>query len=163
MTKKTLQTPPKWDLSDFYSSTKDKKIAADIKKIETKEFVKNYSGKIAKLNASNLYIAIKKYEEISEIIGKISSFAQLLYASDLSNQINVAFNQNTSETLSKFESDLVFFTLELNKIEDKKITTLLKNSDLKKYQPLIRDIRQFKKYQLFEELEKFSLEFIGNS
>ena len=62
MTKKTLQTPPKWDLSDFYSSTKDKKIAADIKKIETetKKFVKNYSGKIAKLNASDLYIAIKK-------------------------------------------------------------------------------------------------------
>jgi len=160
MTKKTLQTPPKWNLSDFYSSTKDKKINADIKKIEieTKKFVKNYSGKIAKLNASNLYIAIKKYEEISEIIGKISSFAQLLYASDLSNQINVAFNQNTSETLSKFESDLVFFTIELNKIEDKKITTLLKNSDLKKYQSLIRDIRQFKKYQLSEELEKFSLE-----
>jgi oligoendopeptidase F len=160
MTKKTLQTPPKWDLSDFYSSTKDKKITADIKKIEieTKEFVKNYSGKIAKLNASDLYIAIKKYEEISEIIGKVASFAQLLYASDLSNQINVAFNQNTSETLSKFESDLVFFVIELNKIEDKKIITLLKNSDLKKYQPLIRDIRQFKKHQLLEELEKFSLE-----
>jgi oligoendopeptidase F len=160
MTKKTLQTPPKWDLSDFYSSTKDKKITADIKKIETetKKFVKNYSGKIAKLNAFDLYIAIKEYEEISEIIGKVSCYAQLLYASDLSNQINIAFNQNTSETLSKFESDLVFFTIELNKIEDEKITTLLKNSDLKKYQPLIRDIRQFKKYQLSEELEKFSLE-----
>ena len=160
MTKKTLQTLPKWDLSDFYSTTKDKKITADIKKIEieTKEFVKNYSGKIAKLNASDLYIAIKKYEEISEIIGKVASFAQLLYASDLSNQINVAFNQNSSETLSKFESDLVFFVIELNKIEDKKIITLLKNSDLKKYQPLIRDIRQFKKHQLLEELEKFSLE-----
>lgn len=35
---------------------------------------------------------------------------------------------------------------------------MLKNSELKKYQPFIRDIRSFKKHQLSEELEKFSLE-----
>ena len=157
---KLKNTPPSWDLSDFYSSITDKKIAADIKKIttDTKKFVSEFLGKVSKLSAPQLFRAIKKYEEISEKIGKVSCYAQLLYASDLSNQDNVAFHQNISETLSKFESDLIFFTLELNKIDDKKIATLLKNSDLKKYQPFIRDLRSFKKHQLSEELEKFSLE-----
>ncbi len=159
MTKK-LTKIPSWDLSDFYSSCQDKKIAADIKIIAgaTQKFVNEFLGKVKNLDAEKLFLAIKKYEEISEKIGKISSYAQLLYASDLSNQANIAFNQNTSETLSKFESELVFFTLELNQIDDKKITTFLKKPSLKKYQPFIRDLRTFKKYQLSQELEKFSLE-----
>ncbi|MBP7709535.1 MAG: M3 family oligoendopeptidase [Rickettsiales bacterium] len=157
---KKTNTPPSWDLSDFYASPKDKKIATEIKKIadDTKKFTKEFCGKVSKLSAPQLFAAIKKYEEICEKIGKISSYSQLLYASDLSNQTNIAFHQNTSESLSKFESELIFFTLELNKIDDKKIATLLKNSELKKYQPFIRDTRAFKKYQLSEELEKFSLE-----
>ena len=155
MTKKTQQTPPNWDLSDFYNSPKDKKIDTEIKKIsqETKNFVTDFCGKIEKLSAPKLFLAIQKFEEICEKIGKISSYSQLLYASDLSNQENLAFHQNTSERLNKFESELVFFSLELNKIGDKKIVTLLKN-----YQPFIRDTRAFKKHQLSEELEKFSLE-----
>lgn len=160
MSKKNLQQIPSWNLSDFYSSIKDKKISLDLKKIATdsEKFTKTFSGKITNLNASQLFSAIKNYEEIAEEIGKISSYSYLIYASDLSNHTNVSFYQNISEALNKFESQLVFFTLELNKIDDKKLTILLKNSDLKKYQPFIRDIRTFKKHELSQELEKFSLE-----
>jgi len=159
-TKKTVSKIPNWNLSDFYSSISDKKIAADLKKIESdaKNFAKKFSGKIAKLSAPELLVAIVAYEKICELIGKVSSFAQLVYAADLSNQKNIAFNQNTQETLSKSETELVFFSLEINKIEDKKLATLLKNASLKKYEPFIRDTRQFKKHQLSQDLEKFSLE-----
>ncbi len=107
-----------WDLSDFYSSITDKKIAADIGQIEkdVADFIRQYSDKITKINASQLFTAIEKYEKICEKIGKISSYSYLVYASDLSNQANISFHQNISETLSKSESQLVFFTLELNKI-----------------------------------------------
>lgn len=157
---KKLTNLPSWDLSDFYSSIKDKKISAELNqiKIDAKKFNKDFHGKTFTLNASQLFKAIKKYEEISEKIGKISSYSYLIYASDLSNHANLAFHQNTSEALNKFESDLIFFTLELNKIDDKKLAILLKDSQLKKYQPFIRDIRAFKKYELSQELEKFSLE-----
>ena len=158
--KKVSEKIPNWNLADFYSSISDKKIASDLKKVEAdaKNFSKKFSGKIAKLSANQLLEAIIAYEKICELIGKISSFAQLVYAADLSNQKNIAFNQNTSEALSKFETELVFFSLEINKIDDKKITLLLKNSDLKKYEPFIRDTRSFRKHQLSGELEKFSLE-----
>jgi oligoendopeptidase F len=151
---------PSWDLSDFYTSIKDKKITADLKKlaVESKKFAKDFAGKVTKLNAAQLLNAIKKYENISENLGKISSYSYLIYASDLSNQANLAFYQNTSETLSKLESDLVFFSLELNQISDKNLAVLLKNAALKKYQPFIRDTRAFRKYQLSHQLEKLSLE-----
>lgn len=153
---KNLKNVPEWNLSDFYSSPKDKRISLEIKNIEkaSEKFSKDFVGKISKLSPSQLLKAIQTYEKISEQIGKISSYSYLIYAADLSNQANISFYQNTSETLSKFESQLIFFTLELNKIDEKK----LKSSELKKYQPFIRDSRAFKKYQLSNELEKFSLE-----
>lgn len=152
--------PPSWDLSDFYSSINDKKIDEDLKKIADLilEFSKNFLGKIVNLSASDLTLAISQYEKILEKIGKISSYSYLIYASDLSDQKNISFYQNITEKLSKSEAELVFFTLEINKISEQKIAILLKNSNLRKYQPFIRDIRAFRDHQLSPELEKFSLE-----
>jgi len=154
------QTAPKWDLSDFYNSINDKKITLDLQKIanECEIFSKEYQAKITKINAKNLYVAIKKYEEISEKIGKIATYAYLVYASDLSNQNNIAFYQNISEKLSVFENQLVFFTLEINQIDNKNFQKLLQDNQLKIFQPFLRDIRIFKDYQLSQELEKFSLD-----
>lgn len=158
---KINQTLPRWDLSDFYSSIEDKKITTDLEKIakDLKSFSAKYCNQLAKLSADNLAKAINEYEKISEAITGISSYSYLIYTSDLSNQKYLAFYQNISEKLSKYESELVFFALELNDIEQKKIDSCLKNSTaLKKYQPFIRDVRFFKKHQLSKELEKFSLE-----
>lgn len=152
---------PKWDLSDFYSSISDKKIEKDFDfvKKEALNFEKKYCKKIAKLNAKSIFEAITNYQEISEILGKISSFSYLIYASDLSNKKNLEFYQNISEKITKIEKNLVFFNLEINEISDLALEKLLKNSkDLAKFQPFLRDIRIFKKHQLNFELEKFSLE-----
>ncbi len=153
---KNLKNIPTWNLADFYSSIEDKKISTDLKKIEkdAKKFVSDFAGKINKISAPKLFEAIQTYEKICENIGKISSYSYLIYAADLSNQKNISFYQNISEALSGIESQLIFFTLELNEIDEKK----LKNTALKKYQPFIRDSRIFKKHQLSNELEKFSLE-----
>jgi oligoendopeptidase F len=155
-----IDQAPTWNLCDFYSAIEDQKITTEIKSIDlaSKKFAKKYEGQIAKINSDELFTAVREYEKISEKIGKISSYSYLVYASDLSHQANLAFYQNTSEKLSEFESKLIFFTHEINEIDDKKITKLFKDSDLKKYQPFIRDCRTFKKYQLSQELEKFALE-----
>lgn len=156
---KTIKAP-NWDLSDFYASIEDEKINLDLVKISKncEKFVKDFSQKVVKLDAKNLNLAIKKYEEIAENIGKISSYAYLIYASDLSNHKHIAFFQNISEKLNEFQSKLVFFTLELNEISDANLKKLLLDEKLKKYQPFIRDCRAFKKHQLSKDLEKLSLE-----
>ena len=151
---------PNWDLSDFYSSISDKQINRDLDEIKkrSEDFEKKYQDKISEITGSDLYSAIKEYEDVSEIMGKLISYAYLNYASDLSNQDYVSFYQNISEKISEYESKFIFFTLGINNLEDDKIANLLKDQDLAKYSPFIRDLRTFKKYQLSEELEKFSLE-----
>lgn len=161
---------PQWNLNDFYSSITDPKIAKDFKKIGEMidEFEQEFQGKISKLkgekSAKQLFLAIQKYEKISEAIGKISSYSYLVYASNLSDQNNLSFYQNSCEKLSCLESKLVFFTLEINEISDatlKQMLGSLENKGTKNlhfYQPFLRDCRIFKKHQLSKELEKFNLE-----
>jgi oligoendopeptidase F len=159
MAKKNLKnTSPKWDLSDFYSSIKDKKIDQDIEKISSDSavFIKKYQNKIITISAENLFQAIEFYQEISEQIAAISTYSYLIYASDLSNSKNISFYQNISEKLSELESKLIFFTLEINQIEEKKLTKFLSDKKLKKYSPFLRDVRVFKDHQLSQELEKYS-------
>ncbi|MES2677963.1 MAG: M3 family oligoendopeptidase [Pseudomonadota bacterium] len=162
MTKtKKLNNLPNWDLTDFYKSITDKKIAEDFKlagDLATK-FKKNYQGKLSGISAINLAKAIKEYEKISELLGKISSFAYLNYATNLNSPKDTAFYQDSSEKINDISSLMVFFELEINQIEDKKLSALIKdNKDLQRYQPYLRDVRVFKKYQLSEELEKMLLE-----
>ena len=88
---------------------------------ECEIFCQKYQNKIAKIDAKNLFKAIENYENISEKIGKISSYSYLVYASDLSNQKHLIFYQNISEKLSIFENKLIFFTLEINNIDEKNI------------------------------------------
>lgn len=158
---KKLKNLPVWDLTDFYSSIEDKKIADDLQQISqaAQQFAKQYAKKITKLNGKDLAASIKQYEKVAELIGKVSSYAYLIYASDLSNAKHLAFYQNISEKISEYETHLVFFSIELNKISDKQLATLYQESPaLVKYQPFIRDVRSFKKHQLSQELEEYGLE-----
>lgn len=152
---------PRWDLTDLYPEIDSKAVTDDISRAENMaiEFERQYKGNITDISAIKLANAIQKYEEISEIQGKLASFAYLNYASDLSNPKYTSFYQDISEKINKISAYLVFFSLEINKISDQNLTKLLKESqDLKKYQPYLRDVRSFKKYQLDEDLEKLFLD-----
>ncbi|MFT6219772.1 MAG: oligoendopeptidase F [Rickettsiales bacterium] len=152
---------PNWDLTDFYAGISDKKITedfADAKKLADK-FKTQYQGKLKEISADEFAKGIKEYEEISEILGKVSSFAYLNYTTNLNNQKDAAFYQDSSEKINDIYSLLVFFDLEINQIDDKTLNYLIKqNKDLQKYQPYLRDVRVFKKYQLSEDLEKLLLD-----
>lgn len=152
---------PNWDLSDFYSSIKDKKINEDLTESRNKtlSFVKKYQNKIKDLSADDLFKAIKKYEELSENLAKISAYSYLSYAADLANKDILSFYQNISEKIAEIYKELIFFGLEINEIAEKDLTEKLKLSkELHHYQPFLRDIRNFRKYQLSQDLEKFNIE-----
>ena len=52
---------PAWDLSDYYTSMKDAKIAEDLESYRqgTEEFAKRYKGKLAELSAEEFLAAAK--------------------------------------------------------------------------------------------------------
>ena len=76
----------------------------NIKKIIGLETNKKYKDKIAVLNGNELALAIKEYEDIEEIMGRLMSFAYLNYAADLSDSENTGFYQNTSETINEIST-----------------------------------------------------------
>ncbi|MFT7087136.1 MAG: oligoendopeptidase F [Rickettsiales bacterium] len=158
---KDLGILPNWDLTDFYDGITDKKITTDFTNSAklAEEFKIEYQGKLAEISADDFAQAIKEYEGISEILGKISSFSFLNYTTNLNNQKYTAFYQDCSEKINNIFSNLVFFELEINAIDDGKLENLInQNKYLQKYQPYLRDVRVFKKYQLSEDLEKLLLE-----
>ncbi|MFT5702701.1 MAG: oligoendopeptidase F [Rickettsiales bacterium] len=158
---KDLGILPNWDLTDFYDGITDKKITTDFANSAklAEEFKIEYQGKLAEISADDFAQAIKEYEGISEILGKISSFSFLNYTTNLNNQKYTAFYQDCSEKINNIFSNLVFFELEINAIDDGKLENLInQNKYLQKYQPYLRDVRVFKKYQLSEDLEKLLLE-----
>lgn len=156
-----LENMPSWNLSDLYPSIDSKELKDDIARSEKRavNFAKKYNGKINDLEANQLYLCIKEYEEITELIGKLGSYASLKYAEDLSVDENVKFYQKISELSSKLYSQIVFFQLELNEIPESKLKGFYETSEkLKYYKPFIDDSRVFKPHQLSEQLEKLMIE-----
>ncbi len=147
---------PSWNLKDFYESYDSAKVQQDIKMAKSKiaKFVKDYSGKVAKLTPKEFLKSISEYEQISDLLGKLGSYAQLLYAADMSKPAIAQFYQNIQETLTVLSSDLLFYTLSINKISDAQAKKLFSSSELAHYAPWLRELRALKPYQLSDEIEK---------
>ena len=147
---------PIWDLSDLYESIESKKIGSDLEFVETraKEFAENYEGKIYLLKGSSLLAAIEQLEIIDERMDKILSFAHLLYTENVEDVKNKVFFQQMQEKITKISSSLIFFTLELNSIEETQINKLFNFEGLKKFKTWIEISRAYKPHLLDKKLEK---------
>ncbi len=155
--KNSAEALPRWNLKDLYPGINSKEVEADIAKVAKKcaAFAKAYDGKVVKLDAEGLGKAIAEFEQIQELMGKLGSYAQLVYAEDMNNPANGQFYQNISEQLTTIGSQILFFTLHLNKISDKQLSDALKKSKkLAYYAPWLREVRQFRPYQLNDDLER---------
>ena len=153
---KKLGKLPVWKLKDLYSSQNDKNLSTDLNNIkkETKKFEKKYFNKIKLLSAEKLLEAIVKLEKIDIWMDKILSYAHLLVAENGNNEKNKIFYQKMQETITNYASSIIFFTLELNQINENKLKSLLTNHKLKKYKNWISNKRSFKPYQLDLKIEK---------
>jgi oligoendopeptidase F len=147
---------PVWDLSHMYNSIDSKKIESDLNFIETKakEFEKKYEGKISLLAPQSLLIAIEELELIEERMDKLISYAHLLYAENIENEKNKIFFQQIKEQITNFSSLLIFFSLEINSIDENKLKKLFQFKKLNKFKTWIEISRTYKPHQLDKNLEK---------
>ena len=149
---------PTWNLTDLYSSPTGTDLDADLKRAtqDAEAFAKDYEGKIAGLDGKTLGAAPSRASRrCQDLMGRIGSYAQLYYAQDQADPKRGQFAQNVSEKLTDIGSKLLFFQLELNKIEDADLAAKLEDPALAKYAPWLRDVRLFRPHQLSDELEKF--------
>jgi oligoendopeptidase F len=156
MTANTKELPT-WDLSDLYAGIKDPAIRADIDEVKKRSeaFRTDYQGKLSEIGGDALAAAIAEYEAISEICGKIGSFAQLLYAGDSSDPAIGQFYQSVREDLTAISSVTLFFGLELNRIDEEVLSAKYDESAaLRRYRPWLDENRAFRPHQLSDEVEQ---------
>jgi oligoendopeptidase F len=153
----TAQTLPVWDLSDLYHAPDSPEIQADLSAAEASamDFKVRFAGQLASSPGSVLAAAVEEYERIEEILGRVMSYAQLLFSSDSSNSVYGQFYQTMSERVTEIGSHLVFFTLEVNRLDDATFERELNaDSGLARYRSWLRDLRVFRPHQLSDEVEK---------
>ncbi|MCB4455840.1 M3 family oligoendopeptidase [Leisingera sp. McT4-56] len=149
---------PEWDLSDLYASEDAPELARDLDWLEKEcaAFAADYEGKLADLDADGLLECVQRNEKINNIAGRIMSFAGLRYYQLTTDADRAAFLSDCQEKVTIATTPLVFFTLELNRIEDDAMQAhLAANTELARYASVFRRIRAMKPYQLSDELEKF--------
>ncbi|MBY6139195.1 M3 family oligoendopeptidase [Leisingera daeponensis] len=149
---------PEWDLSDLYNSEDAPELARDLDWLqqECAAFAADYEGKLAELDADGLLECVQRNEKINNIAGRIMSFAGLRYYQQTTDADRAAFLSDCQEKVTIATTPLVFFTLELNRIEDDAMQAHLEaNAELARYASVFRRIRAMKPYQLSDELEKF--------
>jgi len=149
---------PEWDLSDLYTGEDAPELKRDLDWLEQAcaSFAADYEGKLANLDAAGLLDCVLRNERINMIAGRIMSFAGLRYYQLTTDAGRAKFMSDMQEQITNFTTPLVFFTLELNRLEDTHLDGLLEqNADLARYKPVFDRIRAMKPYQLSDELEKF--------
>jgi oligoendopeptidase F len=155
-----LDALPEWNLSDLYPSPDSAAFVADLKKAEehTLAFAKAWLGRLADLPPRELASAIAAYDSLSDLMGRIGSYAQLLYVGDTADPIRAKFYGDVSDKLTELSSHLLFFELELNKIEDVALFQAMQEPTLAHYKPWLDNLRMEKPFQLDDKLEKLFLE-----
>jgi len=149
---------PEWDLSDLYTSEEAPELARDLDWLEGEcaSFATDYEGKLHSLDAEGLLRCVHRNEQISAIAGRIMSFAGLRYYQMTIDAERAKFMSDAQEKITRFTTPLVFFTLELNRLDEAHLQGLLAaNTDLARYAPVFERIRAMKPHQLSDEMEKF--------
>jgi len=147
---------PQWDLNDLYPGPDSAELKRDLAEADSsaQRFQAAHQGKLAGMAGAELGAAVREYERIQELLGRVLSYASLRYADNQSDPENGRFFQNMQEKATDISTRLLFFTLELNRIEDTTLNDKLRAPELAHYAPWLRDLRAFRPYQLSDELEK---------
>ena len=150
------ETLPTWDLSDLYPAPDSSATMDDFTRAEqrAKAFSTAYAGRLADLPGAALAAAIAEFEVIEEILGRLASYAGLLFAGDSTDPSVGKFYQTVNERVTAIGSDLIFFTLELNRLDDAVLERKLVDPAAARYRPWLRDLRVFRPHQLDDQLEK---------
>lgn len=157
----TLGVLPVWDLTDLYRGMDAPEVQADFAAAaaQSEAFEGRYKGRLQELSelsdgGAKLAEAVAEYERVEEILGRLGSYAGLVYSSDTSDPVRAKFYGDVQERLTAISTRLLFFELELNRLDDATLARLLQTPALAVYRPWLEDLRLERPYQLEDRIEK---------
>ncbi len=152
---------PEWNLADLYAGLDDPAIARDLDRADSESaaFEEAYKGKLADLagapgGGAALAEAVRRYEALDDLMGRLGSYAGLVHAGDTVDPARTKFYGDVQERLTAASTHLLFFTLELNRIDDGVIDAAMADPALGHYRPWIEDVRRYRPYQLEDRVEQ---------
>ena len=152
---------PEWNLADLYSGIDAPEVTRDLAKMDAEcvAFETDYKGKLEEQTAKEgggkwLAEAVRSYEAIDDLAGRLGSYAGLVHAGDSVDPAITKFYGDVSERLTNASVHLLFFALELNRVDDAVIERAMQAPGLAHYRPWIEDLRKDKPYQLEDRVEQ---------
>jgi oligoendopeptidase F len=152
---------PEWNLADLYTAIDAPEVARDLDKLDADcaAFENAYKGQIAERIARSdggewLAEAIRSYEAIDDLAGRLASYAGLAHAGNTVDPAISKFYGDVSERITAASIHLLFFALELNRVDDAVIERAMAVPSLDHYRPWIEDLRKDKPYQLEDRVEQ---------
>ncbi len=149
---------PVWNLDDLYPGNDSNELKLDLAKAsaEARAFEADYKGKLEALAKSGgLVEAIRRYEALGDLTGKLGSYAFLQYVRNTQDGDKVKFLGDLSQALTDLSTGLIFFGLELNRIDEAVLEQALDgDAELGRYRPWFAELRKAKPYQLEDRIEE---------
>jgi oligoendopeptidase F len=152
---------PEWNLNDLYAGLDDPAIQRDLDRADAEcaAFEETYKGKLDAMARGTdagaaLAVAVQRYEAIDDLIGRIASYASLVHAGDTVDPARTKFYGDVQERMTAASTHLLFFTLELNRIDDAMLEAAMAGPALGHYRPWLEDVRRYRPYQLEDRIEQ---------
>ena len=152
---------PEWNLNDLYPGLDSPELKRDLEQADADcaLFEEAYKGRLAALAAGDraghmLADALRQYEAIDDRLGRLISYASLVYAGNTIDPVRAKFYGDVQERITAASLHLLFFTLELNRIDDAQLDAAMRDPALGHYRPWIEDVRKEKPYQLEDRVEE---------
>ena len=147
---------PEWNLADLYPAPDSPALGRDIARAdrETQSFAEKWRGRLADLSGAELATAIAGYEALSDLLGRIGSYASLHYVGDTTDPARQKFYGDINQRLNDLTTRLIFFELELNRIDDRHLERALAVPALAHYRPWLEDLRKERPHQLDDRIEQ---------
>jgi len=152
---------PEWNLDDLYSGLDDPAIKRDLAQVDADcvAFETDYKGKLGEIaggpgGGATLAEAVRRYEAIDDLMGKLGSYAGLVHAGNTVDPARTKFYGDMQERMTAASTHLLFFTLELNRVDDTVLESAMADRALNHYRPWLEDVRRYRPYQLEDRVEQ---------
>ena len=129
----------RWDLSDLFASHDDERIETTLNECRknAKAFAEQFRPAMAEpksLSAETLLRALQSLEKIYEALGRVGSYAGLLYAADTTKAEYQDLEQRVEQRSTEIRNLLLFFELAWLKVDDEVAQKLIGESQLKSFE-----------------------------
>jgi oligoendopeptidase F len=146
-----------WDLSDLFASHDDPRIDATLADCQRR--AQNFASRFRfdgqnELTAGKLRAALEELAILYEALGRVGSYAGLLYAADTARPEYQDLDQRIEQRSTEIHNLLLFFELDWLKLDNDVANRLLADPALKDFRHYLEGMRRYRPHTLSEPEEK---------